>query len=163
MGEVVDGRWRYDSASPTPGRSCKEADTDAHRKRPAPHPGPRCATCHRKAGKRRRRQAHESRTRRTYGITAEDYTALYEAQGGRCYGCQRATGAGKALAVDHDHDCREGHPVKQGCRKCVRGLLCSTCNRIIGHLRDDPDAFERFAGYLRRPPARAVLEQRDSV
>jgi recombination endonuclease VII len=161
MGEVgptPEGKWRYASPSPTPGKVCKEAGEDrAHRARPAPHPGPRCATCHRAVKKTRKRAAHETRTRRTYSITPEEYQALYEAQGGRCALCRRATGASKALAVDHDHSCTEGHPVKQGCRKCVRGLLCSTCNRIIGHFRDDPDAFLRGNWYLTRPPARGVL------
>jgi hypothetical protein len=157
MGEVIDGRWRYDRPTPTPGKVCKEADTEAHRKRPAPHPGPRCATCHKAATRSRKRQAHQTNTRRVYGLLEGDYEALYAAQGGRCYGCRRASGKLKALAVDHDHRCPEGHPVKQGCRKCVRGLLCSTCNRLIGHLRDDPIAFERFAEYLRHPPAQGVL------
>jgi Recombination endonuclease VII len=156
LGEVSD-RWTYSRQPATPSRVCKNADTEAHRKRPSPHPGPRCATCHRDAVKGRRRKAHETRTRRDYGITPEEYQALYEAQGGRCYGCRRATGRSKALAVDHNHLCTEGHPPNQGCRKCVRGLLCSTCNRLIGWYRDDPAAFERMAEYLRNPPAGRVL------
>lgn len=159
MGQVGD-RWEYARPVPTPGKVCKEAGLDvAHAKRPAPHPGPRCATCHRVAGRRRKRAAGETRTRRVYGITAEEYKALYDAQGGRCYGCRRATGASKALAIDHNHACTAGHPPKQGCRECVRGLLCSTCNRFIGHLRDSPEAFERFAQYLREPPAQDVLRR----
>lgn len=162
MGEVVEGRWVYDKPARTPGKVCKEAGEDrAHRARPAPHPGPRCTTCHRAVKKTRKRAAHETRTRRTYGITPEEYKALYEAQGGRCYGCKRATGTSKALAVDHDHRsarCQGEHPPEQGCRKCVRGLLCSTCNRIIGHFRDDPIAFQRLARYLMgETPAREVL------
>ena len=83
----------------------------------------------------------------TYGLTAEQYYAILQVQGGRCYICRRATGARKKLAVDHDH--RTGE---------VRGLLCSSCNRdVIGHLREEIAAFERCIEYLRNPPARQVL------
>jgi hypothetical protein len=81
-----------------------------------------------------------------YGLGPGDYERIYAAQGGRCAICRRATGATKKLAVDHDHATGE-----------VRGLLCSSCNRAIGHLRDDPEAFMRAQIYLVDPPARAVL------
>lgn len=122
-----------------------------------PVPGPRCATHHREERRRTRTVAHNRRVAKVYGLDAEGvmYAALYEAQGGRCFICQRATGATKKLSVDHDHACCDG-PVS--CGKCVRGLLCSPCNRgVIGHLRDDPEALLRAVEYLRRPPAQAVL------
>lgn len=81
-----------------------------------------------------------------YGITPEQYWALYEAQGGSCYICQRATGKTKKLAVDHDH--KTGY---------VRGLLCGPCNNILGHLRDDRDAAFRVMDYLIYPPAYDVI------
>lgn len=157
MGQVVDGKWVYDTPILTPGRECKHADSESHRSRPAPHPGPRCATCHRSVAKDRKKAAAAKAVERTYGITAEQYAALLEAQGGRCALCQVATGASKKLAVDHDHHCTEGHDPKTGCPKCVRGLLCSNCNKIVGHFRDDPGAFARGVDYLATPPARAVL------
>ena len=81
-----------------------------------------------------------------YGITPEQYWALYEAQGGSCYICQRATGKAKRLSVDHDH--ASGY---------VRGLCCSTCNNIFAHLRDDPVAAQRIVEYLNEPPAFRVI------
>jgi len=81
-----------------------------------------------------------------YGLTAEQYWALYEAQGGSCYICQRATGKARKLAVDHDH--RSGF---------VRGLLCKPCNSILAHLRDDKDAAHRVFVYLYSPPAFRVI------
>lgn len=84
---------------------------------------------------------------RTYGITAAQYQAIYELQGGRCYICQRASGKRKRLSVDHDH--KTGR---------VRGLLCTPCNRdVLGHLRDSVDALQRAVTYLLLPPADAVL------
>nr|WP_279494490.1 endonuclease VII domain-containing protein [Actinocrispum wychmicini] len=87
----------------------------------------------------------------TYGITAEQYAALYTLQGGRCAICRRATGRGKRLAVDHNHATGE-----------VRGLLCKPCNRdVLGHLRDDVSAFERAIAYLTDPPALRMLNGSD--
>ena len=117
------------------------------RRRPAPHPGPRCATHHREVTKARKAVARNLRIHQAYGITDTDYAAIYEAQGGRCYICRRATGKTKHLAVDHNHETGE-----------VRGLLCGPCNRgVIGHLRDDIDALHRAIVYLREQPAQAVL------
>lgn len=81
--------------------------------------------------------------KRTYGITQAMYDGLGLFQSGRCWGCRRATGASKRLAVDHDH--RTGE---------VRMLLCMTCNRLIGHFRDDPVALVRLGLALVDPPSR---------
>lgn len=121
--------------------------------RPAPHPGPRCATHHRAEKKRRKAAAHETYAQKTYGLGPGDYARLRELQGGRCAICRRATGATKALAVDHDHACCAG-PVS--CGNCVRGLLCSPCNRTLGHARDELDFFKRAHRYLKNPPARQL-------
>jgi hypothetical protein len=83
---------------------------------------------------------------KTYSLGPGQYDQLYEFQGGKCWLCQRATGARKRLAVDHNHETGE-----------VRGLLCGPCNKLIGWYRDSPETFERAAAYLRQPPARAVL------
>jgi hypothetical protein len=140
---------------PSAKRVCKNATLGTpHAKRDAPNPGPRCATCHREHRAAARAAAKDAHVLRFYRLTAEEYAALYEAQGGRCAICQRARGTTRRLAVDHDHKCCAG-PVT--CGKCVRGLLCKSCNRMLGHFRDDPEAFERAAQYLRRPPAHAVL------
>jgi hypothetical protein len=94
-------------------------------------------------------RAKERRIEATYGLTAAQYDALYAKQAGRCAGCRRANGGSKRLAVDHDHTCCPG---KTSCGQCVRGLLCDTCNRILGHARDSTGYFERMADYLRSSP-----------
>lgn len=137
-------------------RKCKDCG-EAARRRPAPHPGPRCATHWRVAKKTRAAASHASMVQRVYGLAPGDYERLYEAQGGRCWLCQRSTGKARRLAVDHDHSCTAGHPSDRGCRLCVRALLCSPCNKLIGWYRDNPEAFERAAQYLREPPARRLL------
>lgn len=83
-----------------------------------------------------------------YGITVADYDAILIAQGGGCAGCGVATSRdGRRLAVDHDHKCCPG---SRSCGKCVRGLLCTNCNRGLGRLADDPARLSRLIDYLNR-------------
>lgn len=109
----------------------------------------RCYTHDRRFRKAQKDRAHDLYLRKTYNITAEQYWALYEYQGGRCFMCP-ATGKARRLAVDHDHSCCNG---PTSCGKCIRGLLCSQCNKLLGRFRDSPEAFEKAASYLRNPPA----------
>jgi len=109
-------------------------------------PGPRCATCHRARRKATREAAHGLRILKTYGITSEQYWALYEAQGGVCFICRRATGKVRKLAVDHDH--ATGY---------VRGLTCKVCNSMLAHARDNIVMFELAIQYLHSPPAFDVI------
>jgi hypothetical protein len=124
----------------TADKTCKDCEPGS--KRPAPNPGPRCATHWREEKKRRSKAAHEKRVQTTYGLGEGDYDRLYESQGGRCAICPRATGATRRLSVDHDHK-----------NLLVRGLLCRPCNDMLGHARDDPAFFERAKAYLEKPPA----------
>jgi len=115
--------------------------------RKAPYPGPRCATHNRLKKAQRKTATQEQRWMTVYGITADEYQAIYEHQGGRCFICRRATGAKKKLSVDHCHE-----------TGMVRGLLCLGCNRnVLGHLRDRVDSLERAIEYLTSPPAVEVI------
>lgn len=125
-------------------KRCKDCGPES--KRPAPHPGPRCASHHRDIKKVRREAKHAAWVLATYGLVLGQYDLLKASQNGTCALCQRATGATKKLAVDHDH--------KSG---FVRGLLCSLCNNILGHARDNPEFFLRAAQYLKEPPAFKVI------
>jgi hypothetical protein len=150
------GKWRYKKPEKTPGKVCKDCKAEPHRglARPAPHPGPRCAT-HWNEEKRRKRVARSVKhVESTYELTDEEYQALYEFQGGRCYICRRANGTTKRLAVDHNHrlPCTAEHGQSRGCRRCVRGLVDSLCNDVLAHLRDDPAAALRIVEYLQNPP-----------
>lgn len=132
-------------------KDCWQAEDEldiAHstRPRPAPNPGPRCATHWREERKRRKAAAHEAAVIRTYGLKEGEYKRLYDAQLGTCAICLRATGATRKLSVDHDHETGK-----------VRGLLCRPCNDMLGHARDSDMFFYRAANYLQRPPAEGVL------
>jgi hypothetical protein len=142
-------------------RGCIDcADEGIITSRKAPHPGPRCATHHRAKRGKRKGYNQETRWKETYNITAEQYWFIYESQGGVCAICRRATGAARALSVDHDHACCDG---PKSCGSCVRSLLCKRCNMFLGHLRDDPEMFERILMYLHRPPGKEILAQWNNV
>lgn len=76
-----------------------------------------------------------------YGITPEDVAAMRAAQDGKCACCNRAFGAEKAIKphVDHDHSTGK-----------IRGLLCFSCNVILGHVDDSPASLRALADYLER-------------
>lgn len=129
-------------------KDCISENIATHRE--AKYPGPRCFTHHRAFTRRRRNYNHGEHIAKTYGLTSDEYQSIHRYQGGKCYICQRATGARRRLAVDHDHG--TGY---------VRGLLCRTCNyKVLGHLRDDTEAFQRAIDYINNPPAFAVIGQR---
>lgn len=80
---------------------------------------------------------------RKYRLTPERVREMEIAQGGRCAICANAPPAGTRLVVDHDHE-----------TNIVRALLCTHCNLILGHARDDAGRLILAAVYLekhRRP------------
>lgn len=79
-----------------------------------------------------------------YGITAEDRQKLYEAQEHRCAICRKEFEL-NSLVVDHDHSCCPG---KTACGECVRGLLCDSCNKAIGIMKDDAKRLRAAADYV---------------
>lgn len=119
----------------------------------------RCATHTRDRLRTAKVKAHQRYVGNTYSLPPGFYEALYEAQGGRCAWCRRASGATRKLAVDHDHSCCPG---ATSCGKCARGLLCSACNAFLGfQMGDDSEAIRRGARYLSDPPAQALLMRWD--
>ena len=101
----------------------------------------------RKAQQTKAERQTEPRRKRFIGshdITEEEYRSLLESQGGVCAICQNPPRTGR-LVVDHDHTCHK----PWGCRKCIRGLICITCNSGLGKLGDDIAGLERALTYLR--------------
>jgi hypothetical protein len=135
---------------------CKDCEPGS--KRPAPYPGPRCATHNREARRARTAGSHETYVGKTYGLYPGEYARIFDTQDGRCAICRRATGVRRRLAVDHDHQVER----ERGVRASVRGLLCKSCNTILGRFRDDVDTFQRAIDYLNNPPARKILGDEDA-
>jgi hypothetical protein len=73
---------------------------------------------------------------RNYGITAEEYDVLLEAQNGRCALC-RDVPSNRRLHVDHNHITGK-----------IRGLLCHKCNIALGMFRDNPRVIAQALVYL---------------
>lgn len=82
---------------------------------------------------------------RKYGVTLADYDAMFASQGGKCAICGRVQV--RALDVDHCHVTGK-----------VRGLLCTNCNRMIGHAGDSAECLEAAAVYLRGPVPQVAAE-----
>jgi hypothetical protein len=83
-----------------------------------------------------RRRAHQNaRSLRLYGITLDERDEMERTQDGRCLICAEK----KQLVVDHCHATGK-----------VRGLLCFSCNKALGFLKDDLGRIERVINYLGR-------------
>ena len=80
-----------------------------------------------------------------YGLSQDDVdTRLLEQDG--CAVCHTWESKGRGdWHVDHDHACCPG---PRSCGECVRGILCSTCNKGLGLLKDNPDLLLAAAAYL---------------
>jgi len=89
--------------------------------------------------------------RQQYKITRAEWERLLVEQHGCCALCGDAKDSAvvRRLSIDHDHSCCGG---KRACKQCIRGLLCSVCNRMLGLVETKPQLRLRFAEYLARRP-----------
>jgi hypothetical protein len=80
-----------------------------------------------------------------YGITRDEFEALFEAQGGACAICRTeqlpVSGAFPSTQWNVDHHHESG---------TIRGILCSLCNWGLGQFRDSPDLLRAAIAYLER-------------
>jgi hypothetical protein len=90
------------------------------------------------------RKDKDRRLRNKYGIGIEHYDALLTKQGGVCAICHEPETAIDprskevvTLAVDHVYGVGT-----------VRGLLCQTCNRALGYLKDSAALLRKAADYI---------------
>lgn len=84
-----------------------------------------------------------------YKLTIEDFQKLLKKQNNKCAGCKQEFTDSKhnngKWNIDHDHICCLG---EKSCGKCVRGILCPSCNRTIGNAKDNPTTLRHLANYL---------------
>lgn len=80
----------------------------------------------------------------SYGITFDEYQDLILQQKGTCAICNLQT---DLLVVDHDHSCCPG---PKSCSKCIRGLLCRTCNLGLGYFKDNNQYMKNAVNYLQQ-------------
>jgi len=73
-----------------------------------------------------------------YGVSAEEWTAMFENQKGCCAICNtHQKDLKKSLCVDHCHSTGK-----------VRGLLCDRCNKSIGAFEDNIQLLDNAKSYL---------------
>jgi len=80
-----------------------------------------------------------------YGISLEDFNLMFLNQNNRCLICncvmqlpKEQMGQGMdVVAIDHDHKTGQ-----------VRGLLCNSCNKGLGHFKDDKKILSKAIKYL---------------
>lgn len=87
---------------------------------------------------------HKSHSlQKTYGISIDNYNEMLRAQNSVCAVCaepstiMRKDGRIHGLCVDHNH--------KTG---MIRGLLCHTCNTLLGHIESNPKRVKLLESYL---------------
>lgn len=82
-----------------------------------------------------------------YHLTEESWEKMLADQGGCCYLCEDLLPENpREIHIDHDHSCCPG--AARSCGRCIRGLTCGQCNRLIGNANDDPGRLRRIAGNL---------------
>lgn len=103
--------------------------------------------------------AHAACTHTTYLLTCESFDALTVRADGRCEICQtpREDVAGGKLVIDHDHT--------RGLLG-VRGLLCPSCNFLLGRVEAGAEPPGRIAvavtAYLNAPWVPGPLHGKDA-
>ncbi len=158
--EAVVISWTSDPDAVGP---CKLAGGDRnHAKRKVDSSG-YCRTCHYGRRRRTRTLRRLSAVRAGFGLGPADLEALRRAQRGsdgkiHCR-CGRVIGRTKEPAIDHWHGCPWCGG--KGCRRCVRGLLCSPCNVFLGYVGDRPEALINLAWHVTTMPAQTVLRELD--
>ena len=90
----------------------------------------------------KRKKEHNLASRRNhltrkYGMTLEEYESQLDRQQGVCAAC--GVTPTRNLDVDHDHE-----------TGAMRGLLCNSCNRLVGVIEKDPVKFRGLVAYLER-------------
>jgi hypothetical protein len=81
------------------------------------------------------RVRRNTRYKRVYGISLDDYENMVNLQNGECLICREVP---NRLVVDHDHS-----------TGMVRGLLCDPCNTGIGMFMDNEDRLLAAAEYVK--------------
>lgn len=107
--------------------------------------GWRCRECHNRSIRQRRRRTgykapkidpikqRQYNDKKCYGLTPDESDRLRSVDA--CQVC----GGNDRLVIDHCHTVGT-----------VRGVLCTPCNLILGHAKDNPDTLRALASYLER-------------
>lgn len=84
----------------------------------------------------RRPEGRHNHLVKLYGLTLDEYDALWKAQGNGCAVCKQDKQV-RQFPVDHNH-----------ATDAVRGILCDQCNLALGLLKDDVSVLKSMISYL---------------
>ena len=97
----------------------------------------------------------DTQYRSIHKISYEEYMAKIEAQNYMCKICGAEPKGERFWALDHDHRCcGKG----RSCPKCQRGVLCQSCNKILGFAKDNIEVLEKAIEYLKEYERNRVWE-----
>lgn len=98
-----------------------------------------CKPCKNNETPEAKKRARYYYIRKRYGLTPQQWHAIFNAQAGRCGICFEDLPIDnlKLIHVDHCHESGK-----------VRGILCSSCNTALGHFRDNPGFLDSAKVYL---------------
>lgn len=84
-----------------------------------------------------------------YNITLPEKQKLYNRQNNKCLFFDFCGNAPNLLSVniDHDHKCC---PNIKSCGKCIRGLLCTSCNTFLGKIERHPGLIKSMLIYIKK-------------
>jgi hypothetical protein len=124
--------------------TCRDCDTLYQRQYRADHPEITKAAANRWRKKNPEKVIAIERRKiyKRLGLTLEEAMAILSSQEYRCAnpGCRIRLKWGKgSQSANLDHDHSNGKP---------RAFLCASCNRGLGHLRENPDLIRGLATYL---------------
>jgi hypothetical protein len=77
-----------------------------------------------------------TKLKRAYGITHDDYLEMFNKQNKKCACCNKEF---DKLVVDHNHT-----------TGVVRELLCNPCNTALGLLNEDVTVMQNMSNYVRK-------------
>lgn len=106
----------------------------------------RCRACNAAIYQARRELVRDKMREKRFGLTREQFDAMFDAQGKRCAICHTDDPGTNYWAVDHDHACCPSSD--KTCGGCVRGILCARCNHGLGSFRDRLDLLTSASEYL---------------
>jgi hypothetical protein len=82
-----------------------------------------------------------------YGISIERFNEMLILQDSRCTICKgKFWEEVSSPHIDHDHSCCNGQ--MRSCGKCVRDLLCRSCNQLLGVSHEDTKILKAAIAYI---------------
>lgn len=83
-------------------------------------------------------ERREFNAKKLYGLSYREIEEMFEAQHKKCSTCKDEATL-SSLVVDHCHS-----------SKSVRGLICNSCNKALGFVKDNTETLKQMIKYLEK-------------